>query len=64
MTVSTLSTEYAFTFENFTDLTTALNLSLSSQRNENISRMILEDDNTDLKLKTKYEFDDNDLPPP
>ena len=64
MTVSTLSTEYAFTFDNFTDLTTALNLSLRSQRNENISRMILEDDNTDLKLKTKYEFDDNDLPPP
>ena len=24
----------------------------------------LEDDNTDLKLKTKYEFDDNNPPPP
>ena len=64
MTVSTLSTEYAFTFDAFTDLTTAINLSLRRQRNENISRIKLEDDNTDLKLKTKYEFDDNDLPPP
>ena len=64
MTVSTLSTEYAFTFDAFADLTTAINLSLGRQRNESISRIKLEDDNTDLKLKTKYEVDDNDLPPP
>ena len=64
MTVSTLSTEYAFTFDAFTDLTTAINLSLRLQRNESISRIKLEDENADLKLKTKYEFDGNDLPPP
>ena len=64
MTVSTLSTQYAFTLDTFTDLTTAINLSSRRQRNEGISRIKLEDDNTDLKLKTKYEFDDNDLPPP
>ena len=64
MTVSTLSTDGAFTFDTFTDLSTSINLSLRHQRNESISRIKLEDDNTDLKLKTKYEFDDNDLPPP
>ena len=64
MTVSSLSTEYAFTFDAFTDLTTAINLSLRRKRIESISRIKLEDDNTDLKLKTKYELDDNDLPPP
>ena len=64
MTVSTLSTDSAFTFDAFTDLSTSITLSLRRQRNESISRIKLEDDNTDLKLKTKYEFDDNDLPPP
>ena len=64
MTVSTLSTDGAFTFDVFTDLSTSINLSLRHQRNESTSRIKLEDDNTDLKLKTKYEFDDNDLPPP
>ena len=64
MTVSTLSTDGAFTFDTFTDLSTSINLSLRRQRNESISRIKLEDDNTDLKLKTKYEFEDNDLPPP
>ena len=63
MTVSTLSTDGAFTFDAFTDLSTSIKLSLRRQRNENINRIKLEDDNTDLKLKTKYEFDDNDLPP-
>ena len=62
MTVSTLSTDYAFNFDAFTNLTTSINLSLRRQRNECISRIKLEDDNTDLKLKTKYEFDDNDPP--
>ena len=64
MTVSTLSTDGAFTFDASTDLSTSINLSLKRQRNESISRIKLEDDNTDLKFKTKYEFDDNDLPPP
>ena len=64
MTVSTLSTDGAFTFDAFTDLSTSINLSLRRQRNESISRIKSEDDNTDLKLKTKYEFDDNDLSPP
>ena len=64
MTVSTLSTDYAFNFDAFTNLTTSINLSLRRQRNECISRIKLEDDNTDLKLKTKYEFDDNDPPLP
>ena len=64
MTVSTLSTDGAFTFDAFTDLSKPINLSLRCQRNESISRIKLEDDNADLKLKTKYEFDDNDLPPP
>ena len=64
MTVSSLSTEYAFTFDAFTDLTTSINLSLRRQRNENTNRIKLKDDNTDLKLKTKYEFDDNNPPPP
>ena len=62
MTVSTLSTDSAFTFDAFTDLSTSINLSLRRQRNESISRIKLEDDNIDLKLKTKYEFDDNDPP--
>ena len=64
MTVSTLSTDGAFTFDAFTDLSTSINLSLRRQRNESINRIKLEDDKIDLKLKTKYEFDDNDLPPP
>ena len=52
MTVSTLSTDSAFTFDAFTDFSTSINLSLRGQRNESISRIKLEDDNTDLKLKT------------
>ena len=64
MKVSTLSTDGAFTFDAFTDLSTSLNLSLRHQRNESINRIKLEDENIDLKLKPKYEFDDNDLPPP
>ena len=58
MTVSTLSTDSTFTFDAFTDLSTSINLSLRRQRNERISRIKLEDDNIDLKLKTKYKFDD------
>ena len=53
MTVSTLSTDRAFTFDAFTDLSTSINLSLRRQRNESISRIKLEDDSIDLKLKTK-----------
>ena len=34
------------------------------QRNENTDKIKLEDDKTDLKLKTKYEFDNNNPPPP
>ena len=64
MTVSTLSTDEAFTFDAFTDLSTSINLSLRRRKNERINRIKLEDDNIDLKLKTKYEFDDNDPPPP
>ena len=64
MTVSTLSTDYAFNFGAFTNLSTSIILSLRCQRNENPNRIKLEDDNTDLKLKTKYEFDDNNPPPP
>ena len=63
MTVSTLSTEYAFTFDAFTDLTTSINLLLSRQRNENTNRIKLEDDKIDLKLKTKHEFVDDDPQP-
>ena len=64
MAVSALSTDSAFTFDAFTDLITSINLSLRRQRNESINRIKLEDENIDLKLKTKYEFDDNDLLPP
>ena len=64
MTVNTLPTDGAFTFDAFTDLSTSINLSLRRQRNESINKIKLEDDNIDLKLKTNYEFDDNDLPPP
>ena len=64
MTVSTLSTDGAFTFDAFTDLSTSINLSLRRQRNESINRIKSEDNNIDLKLKTKYEFDDKDPPPP
>ena len=64
MTVSTLSTDSAFTFDAFTDLSTSINLSLRHQRNKSINRIKLEGDNIDLKLKPKYEFDDNDPPPP
>ena len=64
MTVSTLSTDGAFTFDAFTDLSASINLSLRRQRNESINRIKFEDDNIDLKLKTKYGFDDNDSPPP
>ena len=63
MTVSTLSSDGAFTFDTFTDLSTSINLSLRRQRNESISRIKVEDDNTDLKLKTKCEFDDKNPPP-
>ena len=62
MTVSMLSTDNAVTFDAFTDLSTSINLLLRTQRNEKISRIKVEDDETDLKLKTKYEFDDD--PPP
>ena len=55
MIVSTLSTDGAFTFDTFNDLSTSMNLSLRRQRNESISRIKLEDDST--------EFDDNDPPP-
>ena len=64
MTVSTLSTDYTFNFDAFTNLSTSINLSVRRQRNESINRIKLEDDNIDLKLKTKYEFDDDDLPLP
>ena len=64
MRVGTLSTDGAFTFDTFTDLSTSINLSVRRQRNESINRIKLEDDNIDLKLKTKHEFDDNDPPPP
>ena len=64
MTVSTLSTDGAFTFDAFADLSTSIHLSLRRQRNESINRIKLEDDNINLKLKAKYEFDDNDPPPP
>ena len=63
MTASTLSTDRAFTFDIFTDLSTSINLSLRRQRNESVNRIKLEDDSIDLKLKTKYEFDDNNPPP-
>ena len=39
MTVSTLSTDFAFTFNAFTDLTTSINLLLSRQRNKNTNRI-------------------------
>ena len=64
MTVSTLSTDYAFNFDAFTNLSTSINLLLRRQRNETTNRIKLEDDYTDLKLKTKYEFDDNNPPLP
>ena len=64
MTVSTLSTDYAFNFDAFTNLSISMNLSLRHQKNENPNKIKLEDDKTDLKLKTKYEFDDNNPPPP
>ena len=64
MTVSTLSTDGALTFDAFADLSTSINLALRRQRKESISRIKLEDDNTDLKLEAKYEFDDKDLLPP
>ena len=53
MTVRTLLTDGAFTFDAFTDLSTSINLSLRRQRNESINGIKLEDDNIDLKLKTK-----------
>ena len=66
MTVSTLSTDNAFTFDAFSDLSISMNLLLRSQRNQNISEIKVEDDNTDSVLKTKYDFDDDDHnnPPP
>ena len=63
MIVSTLSTDGVFTFGAFTDLSTSINLSLRRQRNESINRIKLEGDNIDLKLKTRYDFEDNDPPP-
>ena len=66
MTVSTLSTDNAFTFDAFSDLSISMNLLLRSQRNQNISEIKVEDNNTDSVLKTKYDFDDDDHnnPPP
>ena len=64
MTVSTFSTAGAFTFNAFTELSTSINLPLRRQRNKSINRIKLEDNIIDLKLKTKHEFDGNDLPPP
>ena len=64
MTVSIFPTDGAVTFDAFTDLSTSINLSLRPLRNESISRIKLEDDNNDLKLKTKYEFAENYPPPP
>ena len=50
----------------FTDLSISINSLLRSQRNQNISEIKVEDDNTDSNLKTKYDFDDDDYnnPPP
>ena len=50
----------------FTDLSISINSLLRSQRNQNISEIKAEDDNTDSNLKTKYDFDDDDYnnPPP
>ena len=64
MTVSNLSTNYAFKFDSFINLTTSVNLLLRRQRNKNNNRIKVDDDNTDLRLKTQYEFDDDDPPPP
>ena len=64
MTVSTYSIDYAFKLDAFTNLSTSINISLRCQRNENTDKIKLEDDKTDLKLKTKYEFDNNNPPPP
>ena len=46
MTVSTLSTDDAFSFDTFTDLSTSINLSLRRQTNENINSIKVEDDDT------------------
>ena len=64
MTVSTLSADHYFQFDAFSDLSISINLLLRSQRNQNISKIKAEDDNTDSNLRTKYEFDDDYLPPP
>ena len=67
MKVSTLSTDNAFTFDAFSDLSISINLLLRAQRNQNISEIKAEDDNTDSNLKRKYDFDDDDYnnrPPP
>ena len=64
MTVSALSTDHSFQFDAFSDLSISINLLLRSQRNQNISEIKAKDDNTDSNLRIKYEFDNDDLPPP
>ena len=66
MTLSSLSTDNTFTFDAFSDLSISINLLLRSQRNQKISEIKAEDDNTDSILKTKYDFDGDDYnnPPP
>ena len=64
MTVSALSTDHSFQSDAFTNLLTSLSLLFRGLGNREINTVKSEDDTTALQLKTKYEFHENDPPPP
>ena len=66
MTVSNLSTSGSFNFDALTDISVEINHMLKCLADQKSITIKKEDDDTDLKLETKYEidYDDNDVPPP
>ena len=65
MTVSNLSNSVSFNFDASTDISVEINLMLKRLADQKSITIKKEDDDTDLKLETKYEIDDDDdVPPP
>ena len=64
MTVSALSIDNSFKFDVFTDLLTNLTVMFQGLGNRQVDQTRNDDDQTALKIKSKFEFDDFPLPPP
>ena len=64
MTVSALSIDNSFKFDAFTDLLTNLSVMFQGLGNRQVDQTRNDDDQTALKMKSKFEFDDFPPPPP